>query len=69
MSLDLEDIYKYHVPREGRIEKYEGLRPKVKEIAEMIAEFCPISKEQSIAFTSLKIAVMWASAAIACKMN
>ncbi|MBE9572711.1 MAG: hypothetical protein IMF11_18960 [Proteobacteria bacterium] len=65
MMLDLENIYKYHSPKEGQKEKYEALRAKAKELAEMITEFCPMSREQAVAFTELETAVMWANAAIA----
>ncbi len=65
MPLDLENIYKYHAPKEGQSEKYEALRAKAKELAEMIIEFCPASREQSVAFKNLETAVMWANAAIA----
>ena len=65
MSLDLENIYKYHAPKEGQNEKYEAIRAKAKELAEMITAFCPESRERSTAFTNLETAVMWANAAIA----
>lgn len=65
MSLDLENIYKYHLPKPGQKEKYEALRAKAKELAEMITNLCPVSREQSVAFTDLETAVMWANAAIA----
>jgi len=65
MALDLENIYKYHSPKEGQAKKYELLRTKAKELAEMITEFCPASREQETAFTNLEAAVMWANAAIA----
>ena len=64
-KLDLENIYKYHSPKSGQNEKYEALRAKAKELAEMIIEFCPVSREQSISFTNLETTVMWANAAIA----
>ena len=65
MALDLENIYKYHSPKNGQNEKYESLRSKAKELAEMITEFCPVSREQDVAFINLETAVMWANAAIA----
>jgi len=65
MPLDLENIYRYHAPKEGQAEKYELLRAKAKELAEMITGFCPASREQETAFTNLEAAVMWANAAIA----
>ena len=63
--LNLENIYMYHKPKNGQNEKYEALRAKAKELAEMIEAFCPVSREQSVAFTNLETAVMWANAAIA----
>lgn len=65
MSLNLENIYKYHSPKEGQNEKYEALRAKAKELAEMIMAYCPVSRERPIALTELESAVMWANAAIA----
>ena len=65
MKLDLDNIYKYHAPREGQNEKYVALRAKAKELAEMIEEFCPVSREQIVSFEYLETAVMWANAAIA----
>lgn len=65
MLLNLENIYKYHAPKEGQNEKYEAIRAKAKELAEMITELCPASREQSVAFTQIETAVMWANAAIA----
>ena len=65
MPLNLDNIYKYHSPKEGQNEQYKALRAKAKELAEMIMEFCPASREQSVAFTNLETAVMWANAAIA----
>lgn len=65
MTLDLDNIYKYHSPKEGQSQKYEDLRAKAKELAEMIESFCPNSREKSIAFTQLETSVMWANASIA----
>jgi hypothetical protein len=65
MSLDLDNIYKYHAPKEGQSAKYEAIRAKAKELAELIESECPESRERSIAFTQLETAVMWANAAIA----
>jgi hypothetical protein len=63
--LDLNNIYKYHAPKEGQQEKYEALRSKAKELAKLIENSCPESREKSVAFTYLETAVMWANAAIA----
>ena len=61
----LENNFKYHKPKEGQNEKYELLRAKGKELAYMIKDFCPASREQSLAITKLEEVVMWANASIA----
>lgn len=63
--MDLENIYKYHAPKNGQAEKYEAIRAKAKELAELIDNSCPNSREKSISFTQLETATMWANAAIA----
>lgn len=60
-----DNIYKYHAPKVGQPEKYESIRAKAKELAELISELCPESREQSVAHTHLETCVMWANAAIA----
>ena len=65
MGLDFDHIYKYHAPKEGQPEKYEALRAKAKDLALMINELCPESRERSVAFTNLEAAVFWANASIA----
>lgn len=61
----IENNFKYHSPKEGQPEKYEKLREKAKELAYLIEETCPNSREKSIAMTQLETAVMWANASIA----
>ena len=63
--LNLDNIYKYHAPKEGQATKYEAIRAKAKELAELIETECPDSRERSVAFTNLETAVMWANSAIA----
>lgn len=65
MSLDLENIYKYHSPKDDQPAKYEALRAMAKNMAQLIDDYCPNSRERSIAFTNLEQAIMWANAAIA----
>ena len=65
MPLDLDNIYKYHAPKEGQSEKYEALIAKAKELAEMVTELCPVSREQSVALTHIETASFWANAGIA----
>jgi hypothetical protein len=65
MNPQLENNFTYHAPKEGQPEKYVALREKAKELAYLIDELCPKSREQSVALTQLETAVFWANAAIA----
>jgi hypothetical protein len=61
----LENNFTYHAPKPGMNEKYEALRDKAKELAYLILELTPVSREQSVAMTNLETAIFWANAAIA----
>lgn len=65
MALDLDNIYKYHAPKEGQNQKYGAIRSLARELAELITVECPDRRERSVAYTHLETAVMWANAAIA----
>jgi len=65
MSIDIDNNFTYHAPKEGQPERYQALRAKAKEFALLIDELCPESREKSVAFTNLETAVFWANAAIA----
>ena len=62
---NLDNIYTYHTPKEGQPQKYEAIRAKAKELANLFEDLCPDCREQSVAHTNLEQAVMWANAAIA----
>jgi hypothetical protein len=66
--VDSEDIggrFTYHKPSGDQPDRYEKLRAKARELAELINELCPESREKSLAVTQLEQAVMWANASIA----
>ena len=65
MNPTLENNFRYHAPKEGQSEKYEALREKAKELAYLIEEVCPNSREKAVAMTQLETAVFWSNAAIA----
>ena len=65
MNEQIENNFKYHSPKEGQPEKYTTLREKAKELAYLIEELCPNSREKSVAITNLETAVMWANTSIA----
>lgn len=65
MNNQIENNFMYHSPKEGQTEKYEVLREKAKELAYLIEEACPNSREKSLAITKLEECSMWANASVA----
>jgi len=65
MKIDLDNIYKYHAPTESQKIRYESLRKKAKEFAELINIYGNDGREKSLAMTKLEESVMWANASIA----
>lgn len=61
----LDNIYTYHAPKGDQSERYESIRAKARELAELIEECYPDSREKSLANTKLEEAAMWANASIA----
>ena len=64
-SGQIENTFTYHKPVGDQPERYEKLRSKAKELAYLINEACPESREKSLAFTNLQQCIMFANAAIA----
>jgi hypothetical protein len=64
-AAELDTRFTYHAPKEGQPAKYTALRDKAKELAAMINEMCPESREKALAFTHVEDAIMWANASIA----
>lgn len=65
MNEQIENNFKYHAPKEGQVEKYTSIREKAKELASLIENECPNSREKSLAITKIEESVMWANASIA----
>ena len=65
MNPQVENNFKYHAPKEGQPAKYEAIRNKAKELAVLIDEEVPNSREKALAMTNLEQAVMWANAGVA----
>lgn len=61
----IENAFTYHAPKEGQPEKYTQIREMGKDLAYLIKELVPDSREKSLAMTKLEEAVMWANAGIA----
>jgi hypothetical protein len=62
---DLENRFTYHPPKGDQSQRYVAIREKALELAKLIADTTPYSREQSLAFTHLEESVMWANASIA----
>jgi hypothetical protein len=61
----IERDFTYHAPKPGQPERYTALRDKAKELALLIVELTPVSREQSLALTQLEQSVFFANASIA----
>jgi hypothetical protein len=61
----IENNFTYHAPRDGDPEKYVLIREKAKELALLLGNLCPDSRERSTALTQLETCVFWANASIA----
>lgn len=61
----LENTFTYHAPKDDQPGRYVAIREKAKELATVMMEGCPRSRELSHALTLLEDAVMNANAAIA----
>ena len=69
MGNDLENRFTYHKPFGTQPGRYELLRESAKQLAELIIETTPASREQSLAITHLEEVVFWANSAIARNEN
>lgn len=62
---ELENRFSYHKPFGDQPERYVKIRDTAKELAIVILDCTPESREQSLALTNLEECVMWANAGIA----
>ena len=65
---DREDFAKrftYHEPKLDQAGRYVDIRARSRELAELMLETCPPSRERSLALTKLEECAFWANAAIA----
>ena len=65
MNEQIENNFMYHAPKGGQAEAYDLLRSKAKELAYLIDEICPNSREKALATTKLEESNMWANASVA----
>ena len=62
---DIENRFSYHQPKTGQQERYAKITEAFKELALLVADLTPESREQSVALTLLWEARMAANGAIA----
>jgi hypothetical protein len=62
---ELDNRFEYHAPKDDQVARYGTIRAKARELALVIAQNTPLSREQALALTHLDTAVMFANAAIA----
>lgn len=62
---ELNCRFTYHAPKDGQPEKYKRIRDTARDVAIMLIDLTPASREQSLALTKLEEVVFWANAAIA----
>ncbi len=62
---DIENRFTYHAPKPEQVERYSSIRTAVKELAFLLDNHCPDSRELSTAMTKLDEVMFFASAAIA----
>jgi len=61
----LERDFTYHAPKGTQSQRYEELRGKAKEFAELILLSCPNSRERALAITKIEESIFWANSSIA----
>lgn len=64
-SEEIENAFTYHSPNVESIEAMKDLRETARGLAYKLEQFCPYSREYSLAKTKLEECIMWANAAIA----
>lgn len=61
----IDNSFTYHAPKGDQQERYVKLRDKARELAHLINDLCPESREKSLAITHLEDSNMWANKSIA----
>lgn len=61
----IDNIFTYHKPFGNQPERYQEIRNAGKLLADTVNQYCPDSREKSLAITNIQQAIMWANASIA----
>jgi hypothetical protein len=65
MTSDLKKRFTYHPSGDDKQKKFETIRAKFIEIAELIDGLAPDGREKALSITNLEQAQFWANASIA----
>lgn len=66
MSIDLDNLFRYHRPTEEQAARYARINAAAKNFAQVVLDCTPASADQSAAIRQIREARMTANAAIAC---
>lgn len=61
----LQNDFTYHAPNETQIPRYKEIRDRAHDLAFLLLQNCPPSRELSIALTHIETACFYANASIA----
>lgn len=64
-NTELVTRFRYHQPRNGQTDKYEKIREACLDLAMLIDDLCPDSREKSDSLTNLDYVMYQVNAAIA----
>ena len=65
MNEELKKRFEYHSVNEDQIETMEEIRRKFIELALLIDELCPVSREKALSLTNLETSIFYANASVA----
>ena len=63
---DIDNRFARHSLDGEQEERREEIRAKAREMARLICDACPTSRERALALTKLQECAMWANASVAC---
>ena len=64
-SDQIKDIFSHHPPHGDQATRFQAIRSAALELALLINEVCPESREKSLAITNVQMASMMANSSIA----
>lgn len=62
---EIDNIFSYHAPKPGQLEKYENIRAAARDFAKVLVANTSAGADQTSAIDELRVCVMTANASIA----